>query len=142
MTVVCSTESCWAKHRATERQYQEYYNDEFFDGKAKLEHRLPDRTRIDIYLPNEAAIEVDFAAKWAECIGQATHYGRMTDTQPTLLLIMEKDTDQRYVDLATETCKHLILVTATRAYRYKIIVLKDTDGKIAKAIKRKSSNPK
>lgn len=129
-----------AKRPATERQYQEYYNKNYFDNKGQLEYTLEDRTRIDIYLPDKAAIEVDFANKWAECIGQATHYGLMTDTQPTLLLIMTKESDQRFVDIATETCKHLILTTDKNVYRYKILVIRDTDGKIAENIKRQSSN--
>ena len=41
------------------------------------EFRLPDRTRVDCLLESHA-VEVDFAPKWAEAIGQSLHYSRMT----------------------------------------------------------------
>lgn len=56
---------------------------------GKIEHRLPDKTRIDC-LTSSYAIEVDFASKWAESIGQSLYYGLMTNKKPGVLLIMER----------------------------------------------------
>ena len=53
------------------------------------EYTLPDKTRIDC-LTSSYAIEVDFAKKWAESIGQSLYYGLMTNKRPGILLIMEK----------------------------------------------------
>lgn len=57
---------------------------------------LADRTRVDCLLPG-FAVEVDFAYKWAEAMGQALHYGRMTGRMPGVLLILKKPSDARFV---------------------------------------------
>ena len=56
---------------------------------------LKDRTRVDC-LTNEYAIEVDFAKKWAESIGQSLYYAKMTNKKPAVGLIMNLDKDKRY----------------------------------------------
>jgi len=43
------------------------------------------------------AIEVDFAKKWAESIGQALFYAEMTGEKPGVYLIIESDRDYRYL---------------------------------------------
>ena len=53
-----------------------------------LEYKLNDNTRVDC-LTDTLAVEVDFAPKWAECIGQAIHYGHKTHRQAACLLILE-----------------------------------------------------
>lgn len=45
-----------------------------------------DRTRVDI-LTEEEAIEVDFARKWAEAIGQALYYAIVHDREPGIVLL-------------------------------------------------------
>jgi len=55
--------------------------------EATAEHVLPDGTRVDIVTP-AYAIEVDFARKWAECIGQALFYGLMTGKKPVCLVLV------------------------------------------------------
>lgn len=61
------------------------------------EYVLPDKTRVDCLLP-DMAVEFDFANKWAECIGQALYYGRMTNRQPACVLIMERgEKDVKYL---------------------------------------------
>ncbi|MBE0498484.1 MAG: hypothetical protein IBX43_04500 [Campylobacterales bacterium] len=59
-----------AKHLHKEKVYQEHFC-KAFGGVA--EHILPDRTRVDCLL-DTYAIEVDFAQKWAESIGQSLYY--------------------------------------------------------------------
>lgn len=62
-----------------------------------LEYRLRDKTRVDC-LTSTYAIEVDFATKWAESIGQSLYYSLETNTRPGVLLITEKKKkDMKYL---------------------------------------------
>ena len=82
-----------AKHLKPEREYQTAWCNQV---SGVTEYRLPDRTRVDC-LTDGYAIEFDFAPKWAESIGQALYYGIRTDRQAGVVLIMEKETDERYL---------------------------------------------
>ncbi len=42
-------------------------------------------------------VEVEFAKKWAEAIGQSLHYAEMTGKKPAIVLIADKD-ESRYLD--------------------------------------------
>ena len=44
---------------------------------GQTKYTLPDRTRIDCHTESHA-VEVDFAHKWAEAIGQSLHYSLMS----------------------------------------------------------------
>ena len=84
----------FAKHIHSEKHYQEIYCNKI---GGEMEVRLMDRTRVDC-LTATRAIEVDFAPKWAECIGQALHYGLMTNRKPACLLILEDpNRDKKYL---------------------------------------------
>lgn len=62
-----------------------------------MEYKLNDKTRVDC-LTKDLAVEVDFAPKWAECVGQALYYGKMTNKQPACVLIMERgEKDLKYL---------------------------------------------
>ena len=62
-----------------------------------MEYKLDDKTRVDC-LTKELAVEVDFAPKWHECIGQALYYGRKTKRIPACVLILENgDNDMRFL---------------------------------------------
>lgn len=63
---------------------------------AQTEVILPDRARIDILTDSEA-IEVDWAHKWAEGIGQALYYGAVTRKTPVVLLLMDTADEERYL---------------------------------------------
>gem|GEM_PF-579509 len=64
---------------------------------GKTEVRLPDAARIDI-VTDTHAIEVDYAKKWGEAIGQALYYAAETGKTPGILLIIAPDgSDDRYV---------------------------------------------
>ena len=64
------------------------------------EYVLPDRSRVDILTPT-LAIEVDWAKKWAEAIGQAIFYGIVTEKQPAVLLLLRsKPTEAKYIERA------------------------------------------
>lgn len=93
MCIIC-TMPVQAKHLYLEKDYQCHW----CSAKGgQLEYVLPDKARIDCLLP-DTAVEVDFAAKWAECIGQALYYGNMTNKTPACLLIMENGAkDNKYL---------------------------------------------
>jgi hypothetical protein len=83
---------------ATKKFNEHYYQTNLcnkFDGK--MEYVLKDRTRVDC-LTNEYAIEVDFAKKWAESIGQSLYYAHMTNKKPAVGIIMDAKKDKRYFD--------------------------------------------
>lgn len=83
----------WAAHLENEKAYQERWCAE---QKGVTEYVLDDRTRVDC-LTVEYAVEVEFAAKWAESIGQALYYGIRTCRTPGVVLIMECEGDDRYL---------------------------------------------
>ena len=62
-----------------------------------MEYVLSDRTRIDC-LTEVYAVEVDFASKWAEAVGQALYYSIMTERRPGVVLIVETPRDLRYLE--------------------------------------------
>ena len=79
------------------KQRESYYQKEFakaIDGE--IEYVLEDRTRVDV-LTDEYTIEVDFAYKWAESIGQSLHYAKMLDKKAGVLLVVNGDEDHRFV---------------------------------------------
>lgn len=85
----------WAKRLHPEAEYQKAWC-----GKRNgiMEYKLNDKTRVDCLTPT-LAVEIDFANKWAECIGQALYYGKMTNRQPACVLIMENpEKDTKYLN--------------------------------------------
>jgi hypothetical protein len=65
-------------------------------GATATEFRLADGTRVDM-MTGSHAIEVDYARKWAEAIGQSLHYAAATGKQPGIILLLEDERDARYV---------------------------------------------
>lgn len=83
-----------AKHLYTEKEYQTYWCNAR-DGI--MEYKLDDKTRVDCLLPT-MAVEMDFAKKWAECIGQALYYAQKTKRTPACVLITENpEKDAKFV---------------------------------------------
>lgn len=83
-----------AKRLHPESYYQELWCSE---NKGQAEFVLEDLTRIDC-LTNDKAVEFDFANKWAECVGQASYYGLMTNKTPVCAIIIEnKERDAKYI---------------------------------------------
>ncbi|MEO1928513.1 MAG: hypothetical protein ABGX26_07480 [Nautiliaceae bacterium] len=70
-----------------------------------MEYRLSDKTRVDC-LTKEYAIEVDWAKKWAEGIGQSLYYSIMTHRKPAVALIVG-DKDKRYIKRLDKVAKKL-----------------------------------
>lgn len=76
-----------------EKVYQEFWCANY-GGEAEV--TLSDRTRVDC-LTDNYAVEVDFASKWAEAIGQSLYYSARTGKKPGILLIIEKNPEKRYL---------------------------------------------
>ena len=87
---------CETKSPSLKKHNEKYYQTKLCKKlKGKMEYRLSDNTRVDC-LTDEYAIEVDWAKKWAEGIGQSLYYGYMTNKKPAVALICSKK-DKRYI---------------------------------------------
>ena len=99
----CSGIANAGSHLHPERWYQERWCAQQ-EGQAEV--RLEDKTRVDC-LTETHAVEVDFARKLYEGIGQSLHYALMTGKKAGVLLIVEKPGDQKYWErLQTIVAKH------------------------------------
>jgi len=88
-----SSDSSTSKHKQHNEKYYQTKLCKKLGGK--MEYRLFDKTRVDC-LTDEYAIEVDWAKKWAEGIGQSLYYGYITHKKPAVGLICGKK-DTRYI---------------------------------------------
>lgn len=74
---------------------------------ATLEAPVWDGTRCDL-LNDEYAIEVDWAPKWAEAIGQTLYYSITLNRKPAILLVLKNGVkDRRYAHRAQTVCAKL-----------------------------------
>ena len=79
---------------AAKHDYPEsYYQWNFCTGDT--EHILDNYTRVDC-LTESHAIEVDFASKFYEAIGQSLYYASYTGKRAGILLIIERKKDLKY----------------------------------------------
>ena len=85
-----STGFKYVKHKHSEASYQHAWCS-MHNGVEEYENK--DKTRVDC-LTATHAVEFDFANKWAESIGQALHYQRMTGKRAKVVLILEKPKKQ------------------------------------------------
>lgn len=77
-------------------QVEAYYQNEWCTPDfGRKEVILWDMTRVDC-MTKDYAIEFDFAKKWAESIGQALYYSKLTGKVPAVVLILTSPTDYRY----------------------------------------------
>ncbi|MEO0511096.1 MAG: hypothetical protein AAF065_14695 [Verrucomicrobiota bacterium] len=100
-------------------QPESYYQKiaaEKYGGETEV--AMPDGTRCDI-VTEKHAIEVDFADKWAEAIGQSLNYGFQTNKRAGILLIIETRADERHLLRVNSIIEHYGLqidVLAIRAW--------------------------
>lgn len=88
------------------KQPERYYQKKFsLEIGGQTEVIAGDGTRCDI-LTSEHAIEVDFARKWGEAIGQSLNYGFQFNRLAGILLILEKPSDQKYVIRVKSLIQH------------------------------------
>lgn len=77
---------------------------------AQVEVRLPDDSRVDL-LSGTHAIEVDWAPKWAEAVGQAIHYSLLAGKKPAVILLLrDPATEWRHLVRAAQVCGRLGIV--------------------------------
>ena len=81
----------FSSHR--EKCYQNFFAKRI---NGTTEVLMPDNTRCDILTEN-LAIEVDFAPKWAEAIGQSLHYAKMVNRQAGIVIVIRKKIDHLHV---------------------------------------------
>jgi len=80
--------------------YEAVYQEAWCKGVGgQIEVRLPEGTRIDC-LTAVYAVEVDFSDKWYQGITQALYYAMKAGKRPGLVLIKERESDQKYIDRA------------------------------------------
>lgn len=102
LAVILFATTAHAAHLHKEAEYRDAW------CMGQTEVKLSDGSRADC-VTTHYAIEIDFAQKWAEGVGQALHYARLTEKQPALLLIIEKESDWRFFKRALPTAqKHNI----------------------------------
>jgi len=85
---------------------------------GRTEVTAGDGTRCDI-LTDSYAIEVDFARKWGEAIGQSLNYGFQFNRQAGIVLILEKPSDRKHLIRVNSIIQHYDLplkVWEMRAY--------------------------
>jgi len=79
------------------KQLESYYQINFADTiNGVREYRLFDGTRVDI-VTDTFAIEVDFASKWSQSVGQALYYGYVLNKKPAILLVVNGKLEDRFV---------------------------------------------
>lgn len=80
-----------------------------FDGEPEV--RNWDGTRVDL-VTDRHAIEVDYAPKWAEAIGQALYYAEVQDKSPmVILLVQDMEKERQFVYRCQTVCvaRHIAL---------------------------------
>jgi hypothetical protein len=98
-----------------ERHYQDIFAAQI---GGQTEVTASDGTRCDI-LTDSYAIEVDFARKWGEAIGQSLNYSFQFNRQAGIVLILEKPSDRKHLIRVNSIIQHYdlpIRVWEIRAY--------------------------
>lgn len=97
---------------------ESFYQDAWCaERKGITEYQLPSRTRVDCLTETEA-VEVDFANKWYEAVGQSLFYSLETGKQAAILLILEKSKDHIYLRRMQETIKYFNLPIVVYTVKY------------------------
>ncbi|MBF0102819.1 MAG: hypothetical protein HQK77_18105 [Desulfobacterales bacterium] len=81
-------------HVLPESVYQDNW---CIEQHGQTEFVLEDFTRVDC-VTDTHAVEFDFGEKWAESIGQSLHYSIMTAKKAGIVLILEEEFDEIYLD--------------------------------------------
>ncbi len=90
--IVILASPAFAAHDHPEKWYQAQWCKE---NKGQQEVVLSDQTRADC-ITKTHAVEVEFAKKWAESIGQSLYYSLQTEKKAGIVLIIETSNDLRY----------------------------------------------
>ncbi len=121
LTLFCSLILCTHGCSKTTKHHEKYYQKiacNQLDGV--IEYTLKNRTRVDC-LTDEYAIEVDFAHKGYEAIGQSLYYALETKKQAGIILIRKKRKDDKYIGITKKVAKK---------YDIKLWVIAEKNGDI------------
>ncbi len=76
---------------------EKFYADRWcFSHQGEREVLLPDYSRVDC-VTRDYVIEVEFARKWAEAVGQVLYYGAKSGRKKGIVLILERAKDKKYL---------------------------------------------
>lgn len=92
------------------------------------EARLEDGTRADILTDSEV-IEVEFASKWYESIGQSLHYCLQTNRQPIIYLIVESSHNDVFVQRCKTLCEHITLKVKDKIFIPQVKIYRTNEGR-------------
>ena len=70
-----------------------------------MEVQLEEGPRVDCLTPTHA-IEMDFARKWPEAIGQSLHYALLTNRKAGIVLILKSPGDTPHLEAAKRVIKN------------------------------------
>lgn len=83
-----------------------WYQKVWCEGKGgKVESRLDDGRRVDC-ITKTHAIEMDFANKWPEAIGQSLDYAMLTQKQAGIVLILKSHKDSLHWERLQKVVSH------------------------------------
>jgi len=106
-----------AKRNHPEKWYQEQWCKEH---NGRMEVVMPDKSRCDCVTATHA-VEVEFANKWQEAVGQSLHYSAQAWLKAGIVLIIESERDWEY---------YLQLMNTTEHFRLKIDVWTVGNGRV------------
>ncbi len=90
-----------------------WYQKVWCEGKnGKVEYKLKDGRRVDC-LTKTHAIEMDFASKWPEAIGQSLDYSMLTGKKAGIVLILNKNSELEHWRRLKLVIKHYKLPITT-----------------------------
>lgn len=105
LALTMSALATMSQAQPSESWYQQVWC-EGMDGK--VEHRLKDGRRIDC-LTEQYAIEIEFARKWPEAIGQSLNYSMLTGKKAGIVLILKTAEDHAHWQRLLTVIKHYAL---------------------------------
>jgi hypothetical protein len=92
MASLLTSYSVYAKRVHYEKWYQKQWCQE---QSGETEKVMNDGTRCDCRTETHA-VEMDFANKWYEAVGQSLHYSLQTGKRAGIVLILESPNDKKY----------------------------------------------
>jgi len=105
--IICDAAS---SKKAIAHHKEDYYQDiiaKKIGGEREV--LLDDKTRIDIATPT-TVIEVEFAYKFYESIGQSSWYSYKTGKLPEIWLIKESDKDDKFILRCKTVCENAVRI--------------------------------
>lgn len=120
----------------SQKQHEKYYQniaaERMHAEHARTEVVLEDKCRADI-VTDTFAIEVEFAHKWAESIGQSEYYALELHKKAGIVLITDGMKDDRYVQRLMKVASKLNITV------WVIFTSDNSWGKVEKFIQRDST---